>query len=548
MSISVAQYLHDHGPSRSSLIVAALQSGGLSAEAARQRVSRAVLPGQSLHRFPIPLLPKREHFLYLQDDRNSERFWRNFLRDLRASGSVFGAAIDGIIARDGLVTVEGFAVISGAPVIPQKGQVSVEIVAKRLIAAGFIKEMNHEQHGPCYTLVSSLGGASWGSIRAQALAEAVLLDGVREWIKKIGMAGYNTVLIRGDENLRPIGPFAFDLAGPSYLLPLQGSAKKPGFVVADVFADGTLTEEQLQYFIRKARMLKANLNGIGVLSILVAEGFTGAALTAGHAAGVMLATPKDLFGKRVGAAITSLVETLKNAAAYASSSPERLTALIHSLLDIEGRAGNLRGVLFELVAGHLARRDAVSIDMGVKATDPETGDVADIDVQKVTSQASAVTAIECKGKVPGGVVQKSEVEKWLGKTAIMRAYYRAHPTFRSANVSFELWTSGTFHPDALALLNEEKARRTKAPINWKDGQAVLALARQGHEKTIADALSQHFIAHPFADFAKQLGADQQAPSAASSTWLNGNLSSGTAIVPAGEATSPRWFTGNADSG
>ena len=79
---SVAQYLSEHGPSRSSRIVEAFVASGLSAEAARQRVSRAKPPVRS---FPVPLLPKREAFLYLEKDRNGERFWQNFLRDKPAN-------------------------------------------------------------------------------------------------------------------------------------------------------------------------------------------------------------------------------------------------------------------------------------------------------------------------------------------------------------------------------------------------------------------------------------------------------------------------------
>lgn len=93
---TVAQFLSDHGPSRSSLIVEALVASGLSPVAARQRVSRASKP---VLRFPVPLLPKREAFLYLAKDRNGERFWQNFLRDLRETNSVYAAAIDGFIAR-----------------------------------------------------------------------------------------------------------------------------------------------------------------------------------------------------------------------------------------------------------------------------------------------------------------------------------------------------------------------------------------------------------------------------------------------------------------
>lgn len=505
--VSISQFLTEHGPSRSSLVVEALITSGVSAEAARQRVSRATTP---IRRFPIPLLPKREVFLYLEKDRNSERFWQNFIRDLRATGSVYAAAIDGIVARGGMIHADQFKTISGAPVIPQNGQVHAELVAKRLIKAGFLKEVHDPNEGLCYQLPFSLAIATATDMRARNLTEHVLLDGVREWCRKIGLASYNSIRIRSESDLKSIGPFSFDLAGPSYLLALQGTASKPGFVVADVFAEGILSVHEVQFFIRKARMLNAVLKNMGVLSILVAEGFTGEALTAGHAAGVMMATPKDLFGKRVGAAITSLCEVLKNAAKYASSSPERLTMLLNNLFDIEGRSNNLRGVLFELIAGYLARRDAVSIDMNVKAKDPATGKTAEIDVQKITHQKSSITAIECKGKEPGGVLTLSEVETWLQKVAIIRADYRANSYLREAEHRFEIWTSGTIDSDALRLLAEEKAKRVKAPIDWKDGLAVLDLARAGKEKGIADALYQHFLAHPFSEVAKLLETKQTA--------------------------------------
>jgi len=64
MTFSISSYLHEHGPSRSATIVAALKKEGVSAAAARQRVSRAKPP---VYSFPLGLLPKGEFFLYLQD-------------------------------------------------------------------------------------------------------------------------------------------------------------------------------------------------------------------------------------------------------------------------------------------------------------------------------------------------------------------------------------------------------------------------------------------------------------------------------------------------
>src|SRR5438105_575590 len=127
--------LSAHGPSRSSLVAEYLQQQhGLNADAARKRLSRVAKP---VVRFPIPLLPKREAFLYRLSDRNSERFWTNFHRDLRATNSVYGAALDGVLARGGTIRKDDFPVISGAP-IAQKGQVSAQHVASRLESAGFL--------------------------------------------------------------------------------------------------------------------------------------------------------------------------------------------------------------------------------------------------------------------------------------------------------------------------------------------------------------------------------------------------------------------------
>jgi hypothetical protein len=135
-----------------------------------------------------------------------------------------------------------------------------------------------------------------------------------------------------------------------------------------------------------------------------------------------------LFGRRVGAAMMSLVETLKNVAAYASAeSPERITRLITDLSEIQGRDDNLRGVMFELLCAYLARRDAVSIDMGVVARDPESGRSVDVDIFKVTHQMASVTCIECKGKEPGGMLTVDDVQTWLRKVAVMRVHLATHP-------------------------------------------------------------------------------------------------------------------------
>jgi hypothetical protein len=490
----IEDILAAHGPCRSSLVAELLQKQfGLNADTARKRLSRAAKP---IVRFPVPLLPKREAFLYRLSDRNTERFWTNFHRDLRATNSVFGAALDGVLARGGTIRKDDFPVISGAP-IAQKGQISAQHVASRLESAGFLNAFDLPDS--CYTAIGEPIGAT--NRLARSMTEEIILDAVREWARKIGLASYNAIAIRGDERSRQVGPFVWDLTGPSYVLPLRNGDAQPGFLVTDVFADGTLDEFHIRYFIRKARMSKAALKGTGIFPILVAEAFTSSALIEGHRTGIIMATHESLFGVRVAQSLRNLVNTLNNAAAMVSGNPGRLEEYIRELSSIEGKAGNLRGVLFHLLSAYLLRRSSISIDIGRIAFDEKTGNRADIDILAITHQSAACTLVECKGKQPGGIVQVDEVENWLKRIPTFNAYLQSQQTLRESKRCFQLWTSGTFSADALQLLNSQKPLRTNSPIDWKDGQQVLALARDGKEKAVSDTLFEHFLRHPLAELA-----------------------------------------------
>lgn len=371
-------------------------------------------------------------------------------------------------------------------------------MAERLVSAGAIsKSAGGASETFCGFSQPVLGYPNMEGHHSRQLTEGIELNAMREWIRKLGLASYNTIALRHEEARQPVCGYQFDLAGPSYMLPVRSGGKQPGFVVADVFSGVVMNEFSIQYFLRKVAMVNAMLkrNGGGVMAFLVADGFTSAAYTTGHAAGVSLATPKDLFGVRAGNALQTLAQTLRNAAAFAATAgPERIAKLIDDLSDIEGAAGNLRGILFELLCAYLVRRDAQSISMGVVASDRTTGKVADIDILKYLNQNSDCVAIECKGKEPGGRLSLEEAQDWIRRLPTFLAHVKANS--REAKVSFELWTSGEIADDALVYLTHEQSKRTKHPIVWRTGQDVLTLATGGREKAIADALKQHFLRHP----------------------------------------------------
>jgi hypothetical protein len=509
--------LTKHGPRRSSRLSEMLQAEfGATPEAARKRLSRAKPPVRS---FPFSLLPKREAFIYLEDDRGTERYWTNFHDALREADSVYGAAIDGVIARGGIVSADEFPVISGAP-NQQRKHVPASMVLDRLCQAGFLRTRHIIDLGDVVELArEEIGHVDRAGYPLRQAVEGVILDGVREWARKLGLASYNSIAIRGENHPRLIGPYKWDLTGPSYLLPLREGKDSPhgqGFLAADAFAGEMLDPHQIRYIIRKAAGLRATTRVGRVLPLIIAHGFTGEALTAGHKAGLVMATPASLFGKRVGRALLDLLATLSKAADVVAANPDRLAGMIEDLSDIEGAAGNLRGILFELMVAYLVRQDGGSIDMGRKAYDPETGDEADIDILLVKGKDRCV-AYECKGKNPDGRVTLEEVEDWLRRLPTFRKYIRNGRSLSEAHIVFELWTSGDFEPDALAKLQHEKRVRARTPIDWKNGEQVREFSKGLKETRVTRAFDEHFFKHPVTRWADSRAGSQSTGSPRSSS-------------------------------
>jgi hypothetical protein len=77
-----------------------MRAGGISAEAARQRLSR--LPANVRVLYGIPF-PKRARFIYLDDQFGSSAYWDALQRDIDEAGPAYAAALAGVRARGGIV-------------------------------------------------------------------------------------------------------------------------------------------------------------------------------------------------------------------------------------------------------------------------------------------------------------------------------------------------------------------------------------------------------------------------------------------------------------
>ena len=490
----VEKILRDIGPARAGHLITALaQTLNSSPQAARQRLSRADFPIQR-HR---GILPKREAFFYLSSQHGGGRYWRNLLRDLREADAIYACAIDGLAARGGIVPVDEFHVISGAPRNLRK-QVRSTVVAERLIELGVMEGQSIGDLGSCY--VANPGALTTPvtpqTFRSRRLVEDVMLDGLRMWMRRNGVGSSDKIAIRGEDHPLMVGQFKWDLTSPCYLFPLRRQDILHGFVVADAFWEYQMSTFHIQYFLRKVQTYQQTSNSGLLFPILMARGFTNDAMREGRKAGLMLTTPRNLFGTHVAEALDQLLQTLQVATTNAAIDEKRLYDLLECLSEIDGRARNTRGILFELMTAYIASQEfGGDIRMGVSHTHSGERKSVDLDVVCV-APGKAVHLIECKGKGPGATVSLKEVEDWLRKLPIMQDYVASQEDLRERRRNYAFWTTGKFEADAQAKLEHEKERRTRNPISWRNGKDMRETATSLRLKAIGDALNEHFLQHP----------------------------------------------------
>ena len=319
----------------------------LSPAAARQRVSRGAPQIKRLAHLPFA---RRARFLYHQDDYASPQYWESLYAAIFATNGPYARALGAVQARE-VVQSDHFLGACGAP-IAQKKQLSACTVLDRMIAANVLVQQELPGLGPC-VMAKKTHEQHWQSLnelavatRSRLIAERVLLDSVREWLRRLAMVSFNTVRTRGDEMPR-VGTFAWDLTAPSYLTSvltrLKDKGVKSGWVVCDVLLIENAQLKHVEPFLHKVRSLTALRNIGRTMFMLVTQSYDAEAFKALRSAGIVPATPKSLFGEDVADSFRKLIQTL-NEAAKGVVDPERFDQLFATLGKLEGAIGvNVRG-------------------------------------------------------------------------------------------------------------------------------------------------------------------------------------------------------------
>lgn len=499
----VADILNSVGPCLSSHIIDWLEKRGVSRQTARKRIERA--PSDVVCRLKHIRFPHNETFLYLRDHFRTDSYFRNLREALESTGSVYGCAINSIIARDGSILRKHFDIVSGGPVVRMKGHIGSSTILANLVKVGLLESVDRPGIGELLILGDEGASATSATakVKARLLTEGVLIRCIADWLRKLGLVSYHKVAVRDEEPQVPrFAQFSWDLTAPSYVHPLvsHGDGRKPlpGFCVADiVMSNMELNQRHMEYFVRKCESVRSQKSQRPFLSMIVANRFNPAAFQLGKQKGLFLTTPTILLGEDMTKSLISLMETLQNAARVATTEPERIEALFEKFSKIAGADNNLRGAFFEMIVAHCVREEKGSwIEIGKDIIDPEDGSRANIDVFSRKGKQE-VWFCECKGYSPATQVSLQEVKEWREKRIKrIRNWLKTQSEYVDAQVGFEFWTASRFSNDAETYLKASKEQTRKYHLDYRDGASLLAYARHLNLTTIVRFLNEHFIRNP----------------------------------------------------
>ena len=502
MNDSVLNLLNTHGPCLTSDLIAAMVEQGLSPSAARQRVTRAKSTYKQLAGLRFA---KNARFVYHDGQYGDDKFWLAIEKAFLSSGKSYWGAMTGLKGRGGACPKSLFPIVCGAP-NGRKKQLSPEIILERLISINLLEEVQDEKLGePWVRFKPSCYGVSEATAeyRAVLLAEYIAIHAMTDWAKKLGFGSYGKFRKRGDEELAIVSSVMWDITSPSYMRPLVGMGNgklKPGFFVCDVNLNGQITDDEVDLFIRKYDMAASPKNVAPIMAFLVADGFQNSAFDKAKSAGIVAVTIANLFGEDISKALTDLIKLLSDTGKTAAVNPGHLDNVICQLTKIEGAANNLRGALFELVVGNLAKEAFGGyLRTGVDIKNYETSGKAELDIILDQRDKEKSIIIECKSKVPGSKVSKEDVERWYSDRVpfIEETLRLDEQHYKNTVLEFELWTNGTFHQEALSWIKQQKVEFEGYSLALKDGSELKRVAQNGNvSKSTRKMLNEHYFRNP----------------------------------------------------
>lgn len=486
--------LENFGPMLSGSISRYLQkTKGLTAETARQRISRITPPVFSLTGIRFR---SNQRFIYLESQFAKAIFLERLIEAFNEGSTAYANAIRAIENKGGRLPLNSWLSGCGSPVVKLKGHLLASTILEKLTSCHVVEETEDQRLGSVVKLC--VGSISNQRMWSLSLAEDLILGMVSSWAKNLGLTSFGQQNIRRKEGNPPsFGGFAWDYTAPCFLHGIarhDAKTNKPmaGFFVGEICLGKKISQENLAPFLSKLSVIR-NRRGIRpFIPCYIASELEAGALRTLRGNNVIVGLLRNIFDKEVAKLVEALIHTLEHASAFAAANPEQIQKLLEGLTKLEGETLNVRGALFTMIVGHYFASQGAHIEINKEIFDSETGCRGEIDVVADESRAR-LTCVECKGMTAGTLVRIHEAEHWLkDRVPLMRRYFLSQDAHKDKKMVFDFWTSGQFEREAYEFLKDARERIRKYEIRFFDRTEINDLLQTAKLSNISAILNQHY--------------------------------------------------------
>lgn len=470
----VIEILKKNGPMLSGNLAEILQEKyNISYEAARKAISRASSP---VHKLFTVKFDKRQYFIYLQEQFNSEEYLFNLIRAFEACGKKYYQIIKAIENNGGYISKKMLASYVSAPVDNLKGHKRYDLIVEKLIELNLIEDFSDEYYKLMYFKDSSIKNSN-----AIELAKKTVSEDFCDWAKKLNLISYNSY--KGFNQSANFAKFQWGFTAPSYCI---SNYDKPSFIIGDIII-GIADIPDVQFFIDKICIINSFRNVHSFMPILLAsEKFTDEAFHLLKKHGIICATIGNLFSNVYANSLRDLVYIVKNASAIISNEPEKFVDYLSKISLLEGKMGNLVGDLFETCVGYYYSQIGCKY-FELKKIVNFKGQKKEIDVY--IEKDGIIKIIECKGI--RGNIEIEYVTKWISEN--IPVIFKSLTQNRAGiEIEFELWVTGGFDVDTEKLLLESEQNTKKYTIRHLNRQDIEQLAKKSKNNVLINCIKSIF--------------------------------------------------------
>jgi len=473
---SIQNILLDNGPMISSDLARKLaKSEGITINAASQRISR----DQTLERIE-GFFKSNQSLIFLPDQAKDGAILSLLAKQMEMHGKKYWYVLNALRYHSGSLDRSFLETYANHPINPVASHFTFEEVLQK-----FVQEKILVFNGDEYSFSPRLRykGLNLFLSKTLNIIKLYVLDNFKNQAKNIGLVSYDSAELFGEH-----GNFRWAFKGIS---PLNGlkQGKDFGFVIADVLLGRPTRKKDLDFFIKKLEIIKTYKNASRVMPILLVDNLDHEGFMYLKEKGIVVGLIGELFGQDYAKTLNDLITVLTNAAASLANDPNKYLNLITELRKYnEGLLKNMKGTLFEYVAGHYYLFKGASIDLGWEIIEDKA--IHEMDIR--ASFGNKIIIAECKARV--AKTQVADVNNWVRvKAPAFKRWIKEQDAQRNKEIEFEYWSTSGFDEDALKRIEELKVGNAKNVFRFIGPNEILHRALEMKNPKLRKALNTFFL-------------------------------------------------------